>query len=92
VSYPARSICASCVTNIRTRSTILHSRRGCATTRGSLPAEQSADDLQRFLESADTMVEGEAKRAIFWFVSARAQAKDQPAIADFVDGVRHFGQ
>src|SRR5262245_11251857 len=54
-------------------------------------AEKSVDDLQCFLESAHTMVEWIAERLEFRFIPAGAQAEDQAATADFVDGIGHLG-
>lgn len=49
-------------------------------------------NFQCFLESAHANVEWVAERPKFRFVPAGPEAEDQPATADFVDRVRHFGQ
>jgi hypothetical protein len=50
------------------------------------------DDLQRLFKPVEAMVEGKAECAILRFVIARTKAQDQPAIADLLDRVQHFGQ
>ena len=50
------------------------------------------DDFECFLESAHAAVEWIAERLKFRFIPAGAQAEDQPAAADFVDRISHFGQ
>ena len=48
------------------------------------------DDLQRFFEASDQMVERVAEGTVFRFVIPGPQAEDQPSVAYLIDGVRHL--
>ena len=54
-------------------------------------AEQRGNDLQRFFETANAMVVGEAKGAVLRFVPTGAESEDHTAATDFVDRGRHLG-
>src|SRR5688500_2698275 len=55
-------------------------------------AQERGDDGQRLLEAGGAVVEGVAEGAELRFVIAGPQAQNQPAAADLVDRVGHFGQ
>ena len=48
--------------------------------------EELPNDRERFLESADPMVVGEAVGVVLGAIPAGAEAEDEPAVADLVDG------
>src|SRR5262249_743128 len=54
--------------------------------------EQSVDDPQRLFKPAHAMAEREAEFSKLWFVITGAKAKDQPAVADFLNRGSLFGQ
>jgi hypothetical protein len=55
-------------------------------------AKQSRDYLDRFLEAANTVVEGQAKRARLRFGISSTKAQHQPTTTDLVNGIRNLGQ
>ena len=57
--------------------------------RDALLREQAPDDLERLLEPADQVVEGEAERRELRVVPAGADPEPKASTADLVDGRRH---
>jgi hypothetical protein len=55
-------------------------------------AQQSVDDGERFGEALEAVVERKPEIDVLDLIPTRAQADNQPAIGNLVDGVGHLGE
>ena len=58
----------------------------------ALAMQERLDDLQRFFQSIHASLEVVTEGVKLRLMSAGAHTQDQPAAADLVQGVRHFGE
>ena len=54
--------------------------------------QQTANNVNRFLEAADLVIKWKTEGFVFESVVTRTQAKNEATTADLVDGVCHLGE